>query len=260
MIQIETPLFENPRIQRIWMMAKFDFIKRYHKNRFGLVWALLNPLFRISIYYLVFTQVFQIREENFALILFSGLIAWMTFSESTNRGIGILNTKSYLIENIQFNKVDLYISFTISVFLGFFFNLFAYMIISSLAGITFSYTLIYLPILFLCLFLICMGTTMILSIVNIYFKDIEHFWTLFLVFGFWTAGVFQRSEVFIEAFPALKYLHPFLGIILNFRNILVFNQSVDWFMMGYGLLYATLILLTALWFFKTYSDKAMEKI
>lgn len=242
------------------MLAKVDFKKRYHKNTLGLVWALLNPLFRISIYYLVFTQVFNIKEDNYAMILFSGIIIWMTFSESTTKGIGTLKTKSYLIENIQFNWVDLYISSVLSVFIGFAFNLMAFLLIASLAGLTFSFSLIFFPVIVLSMFMICMGASMILSVVNIYFKDIEHFWTLIMVFGFWTAGIFQRSEVFIEAFPPLKYLHPFLGLIMNARNILIFSAPVDWEMMLYGLAYGLVVLLLGLWVFNSFSHKAIEKI
>ena len=251
---------DNTRIQRIWMLAKFDFKKRYHKNKLGLLWALINPLFRISVYYFVFTQVFQIKEERFALILFSGIIIWMIFSESTNRGVKILLSKSYLIENIQFNKIDLFFSHMISVFLGFAFNLSAYLITAVLLGVTFSSSLLFFPLVLIGVFLISLGVTLMLSVAHIYFKDIEHFWTLFLVFGFWTSGVFQRGEVFINAFPPLKYLHPFLGIIINARNALVFSNPMDWPMMGYGLLYSLAILLLGYWVFENYSDKAMEKI
>ncbi|MFK7934051.1 MAG: hypothetical protein AB8G22_11130, partial [Saprospiraceae bacterium] len=45
----------NNRLERIWILAKVDFKKRYYHSSLGLVWALLNPIFQLSVYYTVFT-------------------------------------------------------------------------------------------------------------------------------------------------------------------------------------------------------------
>ena len=63
---------ENNRLERIWLMAKFDFVTRYYGSFLGLFWALLKPLFQLMVYYVIFTVVFTTKTENFLLFLFVG--------------------------------------------------------------------------------------------------------------------------------------------------------------------------------------------
>ena len=79
---------ENNRLERIWLMAKFDFITRYYGSVLGLFWALLKPLFQLSIYYAVFTLVFTNKTENFLLFLFVGIILFQFFADGTLFGMG----------------------------------------------------------------------------------------------------------------------------------------------------------------------------
>ncbi|MCB0688874.1 MAG: ABC transporter permease, partial [Saprospiraceae bacterium] len=121
---------ENNRLERIWKLAQIDFMRRYYNDRLGLVWALLNPLFQIVVYYLVFTRVFGNRDPHYVLILSSGILFWGVFAEITKGGMAVVMSKRYLIENIQFDKLDLFISYALSVFMGFLFNLGVYLLLA----------------------------------------------------------------------------------------------------------------------------------
>ena len=248
------------RLERIWKISHVDFKKRYSNDLLGLFWALLKPLFRMAVYYFVLSKILGVREENHAFILFSGLIIWMTFAESTNRGINLLRAKSYLISSIQLNKLDIFIANVITVFISFIFNLTIYTLCAYLFGITFTIHLLYLPIILLIIFMFCMGFSLILSIINLFVKDIQHLWSMILLFGFWTAGVFARSDIFITKFPPLKFLHPFVGIISNSRNILLHSSAVDIPYLWFSFFYGAIILVIGLFVFDKYSHLAIEKI
>ena len=94
---------ENNRVERIWKLAQVDFKRRYYNDKLGLLWALINPATQVAIYYFVFTNFFGNREPNYAVKLFAAIILWRAFTDSASKGANILKTKSYLIENIQFN-------------------------------------------------------------------------------------------------------------------------------------------------------------
>jgi ABC-type polysaccharide/polyol phosphate export permease len=75
------------RLERIWILAKTDFKKRYYGTSLGILWALINPIFQLIIYYFVFSVFFKNDVPNFSLYLFSGLILWMFISESNKKGM-----------------------------------------------------------------------------------------------------------------------------------------------------------------------------
>lgn len=252
---------ESNRLERIWKLAQVDFKKRYYNDRLGLLWALLNPVFRIAVYYYVFKYVLQMgRVDNYAIFLFCGLVVWLGFKEASQKGINMMKTKRYLIENIQFNQIDLFISSTISVFMGLIFNTVALILACVLAGISLSWNLLYIPIIYIIVFILGMGVAMILAVIKIYLDDIVHLWTMITLLGFWTSGVFMKGEMFLEQAPILLYLQPFIGIIINMRNVTMYASPPDFYIMTMNMIAGLVVLLIGIFVFTRYSHKAIENL
>lgn len=251
---------ENNRLERIWILAKFDFKKRYYDNGLGILWALLNPLFQLVIYYLVFTYILGNKVPNFALYLFSGLLIWMFFSQGTRKGITVLKTKRYLIENINFKKLDLFYAATFSALFGFLFNFMAYLIISLVMGIPFSFSLIYVPVLITNLFLLILAISILLGTINIYLKDINHVWDIVILAGFWSTPIIYDQQLVIDKFPLLLYLNPVAGIMVNTRNTALYGREPDYYLMIYGIVFTLVFLGLSIILFKKFSAKAAEKL
>ena len=207
-----------------------------------------------------FKYVFGFEEENYGVLLFAGLILWMAFAESASRGMRILEVKRYLIEFTRVKKIDLYASLVGSILFGVMFNMTAYLVICLIMGITLSLKVLFIPLILINLILVCLGTAMILSVVHIFLKDINHAWDLIALLGFWSSGVFARGEVFIEAFPPIKYLHPFIGMIMNFRNVTMFNVYPDFELMGIGLIWGVVLFGIGYYLMNRYSSLVLEKI
>src|SRR5688572_21439111 len=116
------------KIERLWLLAKIEFKLRYYENKLGLFWALLKPLMDVGIYYVVFKTIMKTDLEAFASYLFIGLALWNFFLESTAGTTQILQTKKYLYEYSNMNKLEIYISTLLSNSIGLFFNLGMFML------------------------------------------------------------------------------------------------------------------------------------
>lgn len=259
---IYSSYFSSNRIELIWKLAQIDFKKRYYNDKLGMLWALLNPILQVAIYYFVFKYVLQRGQDDFALFLFAGLIFWTTFMIGTKQGINIFKMKRYLIENIQFNKIDLFISHCISVSLGFMFNLLAFTTAALLYGVTINilFTLWALPLIILIVLSLIFGCSLILSTLSITFKDINHIWDFVLLCGFWTAGMFFPAARILDKFPAAKYINPFLGIVENARRLLMYNTALDIELLVINICQAIITILLGLIVFRNYSSKALERL
>jgi len=256
---ILTRLPENNRVERVWKLAQLDFRKRYYHDNLGVFWSLLRPLFRIAIFYFVFKIVMDFEKmEHYALFIFSGLLFWQVFAEGIGNGKMLLKRKRYLIENIQFNKIDLYLSDTLSNFFSLVITFTAYTIVAYIVGIRYTITIMYIFILIINIYLISMGGGMILAILYIYFKDINHLWDIIRLFLFWTSGVFMRGEKFLEFFPPFLYLNPLVGILINVRNVVFFMEPIDYKLMSFSLIYGIVLYVTGFKIFTKYSGLALE--
>ena len=83
--------------------------RRYQGSVLGFGWALLTPLALLAIFTTVFTVVFEARwsvttegTQNFALLLFIGLICFQFIMECMNRSPTILKQNLSLIKKVFF--------------------------------------------------------------------------------------------------------------------------------------------------------------
>ena len=267
---ITSKLPENNRFELIWKLAQVDFRKRYYNDRLGLFWALLNPLIRVLVYFSVFTYVLdrtRLGVDNFALYLFSGLIFWMAFVETSRKGLKLLIAKRYLIQNIKFNKIDLYISSALASLMGFSFNLLAYgvaaFIILPLCGFSMpsvGWSVLFLPILIVNIYLIALGFSMFLSVAHIYYKDVQHLLDVTFLIGIWSSGVIIPVSKFIVDYPLIPHIQPIAGILTNVRNVILLGNPINEVYLISNLVFGIIFYLIGVQLVNKKTHLAFEKI
>jgi len=248
---------ENNKFERIWLLAKTDFKKRYYGTSLGVVWALINPLFQLLIYYFVFTQFFNTEIENFPLYIFLGLIIWMFFAEATKKGLFTIHLNRHLLENIRINKFDIFTSGIISNLFGLLFNLVIYLLACLIFNVNLSIYILFFPLIILNLVLLIYGLNLILSIIFVYLRDFNHFWDIFLIAGFWINPIVYSPKVLYEN-DFILYLNPIAGMIINAQNTILFGNHIDLNLFIWNYLYAFMVFGIGLLVFKFYSKKVIE--
>ncbi len=251
------------KLERLWLLAKIEFKLRYYENKLGLLWALLKPLLDIAIYFVVFQIILKQNIPAFASYLFIGLILWNFFVESTTGTIQILNTKKYLYEYSNMNKLEIYVSTLFSNAIGFFFNFVMFLLFYSLiekesTGLSFQNFWI-IP-LFLNLFILSLGVSLILSNIYILAKDINQIWMVFVSFLFFLSPIFYKLDTFKHALPSFDYGNPMAGIIINARRVMMDHNQPDFKLLGFDFVYAIILLLLGLFLLNKLGSKAAEKL
>lgn len=251
------------KLERLWLLAKIEFKLRYYENKLGLFWALLKPILDICIYYVVFKIILKSDVPAFASFLFIGLIVWNFFVESTSGTIQILNSKKYLYEYSNMNKLEIYISTLMSNAIGFFFNFVMFLIFYNFLekeSLGLSVHNLWIIVLFLNLFILSLGLSLILSNIYIIAKDISQIWTVFTTFLFFLSPIFYNLKTFRQTLPSFDYGNPIAGIIINARRVMMEGKSPDMELLIWDLVYATILLLLGLWTLNKLGSKAAEKL
>ncbi len=251
---------ENNKLERIWVLAKTDFIERYYGTRLGIVWALINPFFQLVVYYIAFSVIFAVEIPNFALYVFSGLILMMFFSEATTKGLSLMGRYKAILENININKLDLFYGAMISASIAFGFNLFVYILLSFFFDVIYNINALFAPLILLNFILIILAVQLILSVLYIFFRDINHLWDMMLLLLFWGSPIFYSKDVIVEKLPILLYINPLTGIFINIRETLLYSNPPDWNLFLLNYITAIVLLIIALLLFKRFSPKAVEII
>ncbi len=90
--------------------AQRDFRTRYRTSAVGWTWSLIQPLANLAVFAVVFSVVFRAQapplgdgeDRSYALYLFTGFIAWNTFSALLNLSMSSLRESGSLLRKVAF--------------------------------------------------------------------------------------------------------------------------------------------------------------
>ncbi len=251
------------KLERLWLLAKIEFKLRYYENKLGLFWALLKPVMDMCVYYIAFKIILKSAIPHFASYLFIGLILWNFFTESTSGTVQILNTKKYLYEYSNMNKLEIYVSTLIANSIGFFFNLIMFTVLYNFLEAdknSISVLNLWIIVLFANLYLLSLGVSLILSNLYILAKDISQIWLVFTSFLFFLSPIFYDVKTFNSSLPHFEYANPIAGIIINARNVMMFDKAPDYNLLAFDFGYAVLFLLLGVILLNKLGSLAAEKL
>ncbi|MEM4134583.1 MAG: ABC transporter permease [Candidatus Micrarchaeia archaeon] len=210
-------------------LAKNDFKTRYTQNYLGILWAFVQPLTTIMIFWFVFQVGFKATPVNnvpFILWLLAGMIPWFFLSESINSATYSIIDNSFLVKKIVFrvsllplvkitSALVVHIFFILVMFLIYIF----YRFYPNIYWIQTFYFLIYSIMLVL-------GISWITSSVVIFFRDLGQIISMCIQFGFWLTPIFWMLDMVPEKYRWVFTLNPAYYIIQGYRNSLIYKK---WF-------------------------------
>lgn len=256
-------LFRTNKSERLWLLAKIEFKLRYYENRLGLLWALIKPIMEIIVYYIVFGVVMKTDIPAFASFLFIGLIIWNFFVESTSGTIQILKVKKYLYEYSNMNKLEIYASTLLANSIGLFFNFGMFVVFYFFIekdSIWFNWNNLWIIPLYINLFIISLGMSMILSNLYIVAKDIAQIWQVMITFLFFLSPILYKLSIFKAALPSFEYINPVAGIVVNARYVLMEARGPDMSLLLWDIGYGIMLLLAGLIILNKLGSRAAEKL
>lgn len=226
----------------LWRYKKFIYINaindlrhRYAGSMMGVFWNVLNPLMQIFVFTLVFSQIMKIRlpeissTTGFAIYLCSGMLPWLSFSECVTRGAdSFIENAAYLKklpipEQIFVAKTAMSstLSLAISMLLLFIVILFLG------AKIDWNWLLVLIIlILFQCL---GFGLGLILSSLNVFFRDIGQMLGIILQIGMWLVPIVYTTDILPERFAYIINFNPAFPFIDAIHMIIVYGTlPVSW--------------------------------
>jgi len=123
-----------------------------------------------------------------------------------------------------------------------------------------SWKAIYIIPIFLNLVIFALAFSIILSNVYVLVKDITQIWMVIIGIGFWISPILYRLETFREALPGIDYANPISGIIINARNVMMYQKDPEWDLMIFGYCYAIFFLLLGIILLNKLGAKAAERL
>ena len=198
-----------------------DIKVRYRHSVLGLVWTVLNPLLMMVVITIVFSTLFKQNIPNFPIYYLSGSLLFSFNSESTTTALNSMIANSSLIKKVYIPKYLFPFSNILSGLVNLGFSLIAMFIVMVITRAPFHITLLLIPIPIFYTFLFATGLGILLSALTVYFRDIAHFYSVFILAWTYFTPVFYPVEILGERAMMLMRLNPMYHYITFMRELVL---------------------------------------
>lgn len=246
--------------------VKREFQSKYGNAMLGAAWTVLSPLAMIVVYTVIFAQVMHSRlagsDSSFAysIYLCAGVLTWGLFAEITARAQNMFLEQANLLKKISFPRICLPIIVVMNASLNFaiIFGLFTLFLLISgnFPGWVF---LAIIPVLLLQI-AFAIGLGMVLGVLNVFFRDVGQFFTIFIQFWFWFTPVVYPASILPPEVRGLLVWNPVAPMIQSYQTILVNGRAPAWGSLWFPLVLAILLCMLGLHLFRRRAGEMVDEL
>lgn len=236
-------------------LVKRDIKVKYRRSVLGIFWSFLEPLLFMIVLTIIFSTFFKGNIENYPVYVLSGRLVFMFYSQATGGALRSITRNASIIKKIYVPKYIYPVSQTFSSLVTFLLSLIILVLVMLVTGAPFTiYIALFLvPTVLLIIFNI--GVGLILATVNVFFRDIEHLYGVFLTLIMYCSAVFFPAEIIPANFQWILTWNPVYAMIKLTRDVFLYGQLFDTFTLLFATFAAIGSLIIGMILFYRYQDK-----
>ena len=206
-----------------------DLRGRYQASVLGFLWTFIVPLCQLGVYTVVFQYILQRNDiDKFYLYLFVGLIPWNFFSACLTGGSSCIIQQQSMVNKIYFPREVVPVAYVTSSFVNMLYCEVVVIAVALFSGVPFSIPgLLCLPLVMAVEYIFALGVTLIMSAVDVYFRDLEHILGIIAMAWMFMTPIMYSIDGMSDKVQILFRLNPMTGIVQAYRDILYSGKVPD---------------------------------
>jgi ABC-2 type transport system permease protein len=250
---------------------------KYKRSVLGWTWSLLNPLANVVIYSIVFSFFLKIQPptgdpsglHSFVLFLLCGLLPWTYVASGVNTSMAALIDNSALIKKVYFPREVLVFSGMIAVLVAFLIELSVLVVVLLLSG---NMVLPWIPVALVLVAIqtvLLTGVGLLLAVLNVYFRDVQHFVPIALQGLFYATPIVYPIRLVPDEATVLGLeipldflyrLNPLVRLVELYRDVFYDLRFPDLVDLSYVTAWALGTLAMGLWVFSRLDRRLAEEV
>ncbi|MDB6100273.1 MAG: Transport permease protein [Gammaproteobacteria bacterium] len=211
----EIVLYRELLVFLIWRDIKI----RYRQTLLGGLWAVLQPLVAMVIFTFVFNRLAGVNSGGspYPLFAFAGLVPWIFFSTAVQQSSNSLLANQQLVSKVYFPRIFIPLGAIGALLLDLLLSL-------TLLGLLMLYyhrpvsaNIVWLPAFIIAVTLAAAGVGLVLSALNVSFRDVKYMVPFAIQMGLFVTPVIYPLQYIPQSWQPLMGLNPVAGAVLGFR-------------------------------------------
>lgn len=204
-------------------LVKRDLTSRYKDSVLGVIWSFLNPLCVMIVFTVIFSVFFRHQIQNFPVYFLTGRIVYEFYISSTKGAMGSIRRNSSILKKIYVPRYMFAVSSICYEFINFLISFVILFGVMFVTGADFHYTIILSIIPIILLIIMITGIGFILAVLNTYFSDIQHIYSIFALLLMYASALFYPMEIVPANIQMIFTLNPIYVTIMCMRDTVIYG-------------------------------------
>ena len=239
----------------LYFLTLRDVKVRYKQTALGAAWAVIQPLFTMLVFTLFFGRLAGVPSEGvpYSIFAYAGLLPWTFFSNAVTNSGNSLVASANLITKVYFPRIIIPGAAVLAGLVDFAIAFAIQALLMIYHGVAVTWNILMLPVLVLLTALLALGVGMLMSALNVKYRDIRYALPFVIQLWMFASPIIYPSSLVPDRWRWVISLNPLTGIIEGYRSAL-FGRDFD----TLGLIISALITL-ALLVYSSFVFRRMEK-
>jgi lipopolysaccharide transport system permease protein len=236
----------------LYILAWREIKLRYKQTAIGISWVLLQPLIMVAIFAAIFGLWVKVPSDGvwYPVFALTAIIPWTYFSQAITRSGESLVGNANLVSKIYFPRLLLPLSMILTPLVDLALSMVLLFGMLMYAGIPLTWKASTLPVFIFLVMLTSMGLSLIISAMNVKYRDVRHAVPFVMQIGMFLTPIAYPVSLVPEQWRWLYGLNPMVGVIEGFRWALLEGTAPDPMVMAGSVVVQIVVLIAGLVYFK----------
>lgn len=212
-------------------LVEADLAKHGADTLLGNIWWFLDPLLQMAVYVVLISIIFARPTPDYPLFIFAAILPWKWFSATINDAVTAVTARERIIKQVAFPKLVLPVAATASGIASFSFGLVPLLgLMVVFYADRLSPFLLLIPLVAGVQFLFSLSVAIVLSAVNVFFRDIGNVARHGLRLLFYLSPALYSIDHLASrpTIQQLMWLNPFTTLFESYRNLIYDGTWPHW--------------------------------
>lgn len=226
---------------------------QYAQSTLGIGWAIIQPLFSMIVFTIVFGNLAGVSSDGvpYAVFSFAALVPWTYFANAVTEGTNSLVSNTNMLTKVYFPRLVLPLSAVLAKLVDFTIGLVILFALMVWYGVPPTWGVLALPLMILLMMLTAAGLGMWMTALAVQYRDVKYGLNFAVQLLMYCAPVVYSASLIPDRWQLAYALNPMVGVIEGFRGALLGTRAMPWDLIAVGTSSALVIAVTGCLYFRS---------
>jgi len=236
----------------LYFLVRRDIKARYAQSILGIGWAVIQPVFAMVTFTIIFGNLASVPSNGvpYSIFSYAALVPWTYFSSALGSSSGSVLNAAGMITKVYFPRLILPLAPLLSKLVDLGIAMLLLVAMMAYYRIAPTRWVITLPALVLLTMLTALGLGLWLSALSVHYRDVSHATGFGIQLLMYASPVVYPANLIPARFRLAYGLNPMAGVIEGFRSALLGTGPMPWDLLAIGTATAILLAVTGAFYFR----------